>query len=327
MPRWEIRARDKVVRKDAVNWLVALGLALEELGLDASTLTHFGCEPGPERSLVLHDPSSGLSLLLRPASEARVHYGHDNVSRGPARFTLAGGSLDEDTDRVQAPRNDEEHLFGDFGLDDLGDLDDDLTPGGSPMPMRLEMPPPSAANPEEPDAFTLFHSGGHSENARMPPDVAMRLLECGMEIATASSIEAASDQALTVLRQVVAAEGGAVMVLRDGGLHFIATQGPQSGQLRGTTIPRDAGFAGFVVHQGTPLLVPNASADIRHYNETDQRTGYRTRAVLAVPIRDGRNVIHGCLQLVNPPTRFLSWHMEAASSVAVALAESLRAQR
>lgn len=325
MPRWEVRARDRVVRKDAVNWLVALGLVVEELELDASVLTHMACEPGPERSLVLHDPMSGLSFVVRPAADARAVTWEDaptGASRGGARLSLAGAGGSSGLD---ASHGDEEQLFGDFDDLEPEHLDED-TPTSLPRP-AFEMPTPTARAPEESDAFTLFPRGPTSDPARMPPDVAMRLLERGLEIASASTREAASDQAITVLRQIVAADGGAVLVLQGGGLFFLAAQGPQAERVRGTTIPRDAGFAGFVVHQGTPLLVPNATADIRHHTDLDNRTGYRTRAVLAVPIRDGKNVVHGCLQLVNPPTRFLPWHLEAASSVAVALAERLRSQK
>lgn len=320
MPRWEVRARDRVVRKDATNWLVALGLAIDELGLDASLLTHMACEPGPERSLVLADPVTGLSFVVRPASEARAAWDEPSASRGAARLSMADGG--HATGAISQAHEDEEHLFG-----DLDDLEQEPLDEPSTMPRpALDMPAPAARTPEEPDTFSLFPRGG-ADPARMPPDVAMRLLERGLEIAMAPSSEAAADQAITVLRQIVAADGGAVLVIRGGGLAFLAAQGPQAERVRGTTIPRDAGFAGFVVHQGTPLLVPNAAADIRHHSELDTRTGYRTRAVLAVPIRDGKNVVHGCLQLVNPPTRFLPWHLEAASSVAVALAESLRSRK
>jgi transcriptional regulator with GAF, ATPase, and Fis domain len=64
-------------------------------------------------------------------------------------------------------------------------------------------------------------------------------------------------------------------------------------------IASSAGIAGSVFTRGQPLVVNNAEEDARFAKRVDRDTGYRTRSVLAVPIRatNGRNL--GVIQVLN----------------------------
>jgi len=73
---------------------------------------------------------------------------------------------------------------------------------------------------------------------------------------------------------------------------------------QGTTVeeirlPYGKGIAGHVAETGEAVNVPDAYADSRFQREWDQRTGFRTRTVLAVPIRNNRGVTIGVLQVLN----------------------------
>lgn len=59
------------------------------------------------------------------------------------------------------------------------------------------------------------------------------------------------------------------------------------------------GIAGTVAEQRRALNVPDPSADPRFDPTFDQRTGYRTRSLLAVPVKDTRGEVIGVLQLLN----------------------------
>jgi len=63
--------------------------------------------------------------------------------------------------------------------------------------------------------------------------------------------------------------------------------------------PADRGLAGACLRGGAIVNVPDAYADTRFNRAFDERTGYRTRSVLCVPIhgRDGR--ILGVIQVLN----------------------------
>lgn len=63
-------------------------------------------------------------------------------------------------------------------------------------------------------------------------------------------------------------------------------------------VPMDAGFVGHVLRTRRSLNVPDAYEDPRFDRGADQRTGYRTRSVLTVPLGDSDRVF-GVLQALN----------------------------
>lgn len=339
MARWEVRVRDRTVNNEAPNWLVALGLAVAELDLDADVLSRMVCDRREDGSLRVVEPVSGTSYSVRrlvsqvrratptPSSwddrvedifslDASIEPGErPRPKAGAASFRMADG-LDEE----------EQDLDSDAVVPVEDDFFDDWGEPSGESPPPLSMPSPATPRHVENDISSIFDEPTDMrEAARVPMAVTITLLERGMEIAAARRPEEAADLALTVLRQVVSAEAGAVLLTQRGSLLFLTAQGPRSESLRGMSIPLTTGLAGYVATRGEPVMVHNVSADIRHDPNMDLSTGYRTRAMLAVPLKDSRDELHGCLQLLNPPGRFLPWHLEAAQSVAVALAEALRA--
>lgn len=333
MPRWEVRAKDRTVQVEADNWLIALGFAVVELGLDADAMTRMVCDAREDGSLRVREPLSGMILGLHRVrtvvSRAREGW-NDQVEEifdldaqldesvaptaGAARFALA----------------DAEDQPEDLASEDLMiDEDDDFFEGWSQhsgdTPPPLEMPFPRVD--DEMDGVDPFFDDEMdvSLSSYVPPSVQLTLLERGLEIAGARAPEEAADLALTVLRQVIPSEAGRVLVHSRGMLLVLAAQGPRADRLGGATLPANIGLAGFVAARGESLMVNNTSGDIRHDPQWDAMTGYRTKSALTVPLRDARDDVRGCIELLNPPGRFLPWHLEAAQSVAVALAEALRA--
>ena len=59
------------------------------------------------------------------------------------------------------------------------------------------------------------------------------------------------------------------------------------------------GIAGTVVATGEPVVLHDAYADPRFDRSADEKTGYRTRSMLCVPIRNRDRKIVGALQLLN----------------------------
>ena len=347
MPRWEIRAAERITQKDAPNWLVALGLAVEELALDAEAFSRMICDHRNDGLMVIREPIAGLNLTLRrltgssvrPAREAgrwdpsagqvedifELDFGGEEQPapkpRGPARFALADSTDDDDTLPSQ-------HSGNAASAADFDELFDDWGDGGDSLPPPVNMPAPRMGHDSSGiDADALFGTTNPgSADMQLPQHVALALLERGVEIANAPREVDAANLALTVLRQVVPAESGSVLVIGTNGLGFLAVQGPRASELRGASLPLGLGIAGFAVANGKSLIVHNARADIRFFGGMDVRSGYRTQAILAVPLRDARDTLHGCIELLNPPSRFLPWHLEAAQTVAVALAERLRSR-
>lgn len=64
-------------------------------------------------------------------------------------------------------------------------------------------------------------------------------------------------------------------------------------------IPADRGIAGYVASTGKPLNIPDAYQDSRFDPSTDQKTGYRTRNILCLPVFNSSNELIGVTQLIN----------------------------
>lgn len=59
------------------------------------------------------------------------------------------------------------------------------------------------------------------------------------------------------------------------------------------------GVAGWVAETGEPVNIPDAYEDQRFSRDVDQTTGYRTRSILCVPMRDPLGQITGVMQVLN----------------------------
>ena len=67
-------------------------------------------------------------------------------------------------------------------------------------------------------------------------------------------------------------------------------------------IPLGAGIAGQVALTGEIINIPDAYADPRFNREVDKRTGYTTRSILCMPMKDSSERIIGVFQLLNKQT-------------------------
>ena len=82
-------------------------------------------------------------------------------------------------------------------------------------------------------------------------------------------------------------------------MHFHVVDGPQTGDLQRVTVPvNDRSIAGWVAGHRRPALVPDAYRDSRFTPTYDQRTGFRTRSVLCVPLV-AKDRFLGVIQLLN----------------------------
>ncbi len=63
--------------------------------------------------------------------------------------------------------------------------------------------------------------------------------------------------------------------------------------------PADRGLAGYVVKTGEPLNIPDAYNDPRFNPDIDKETGYRTKTILCMPIKNNNQEIIGAFQVLN----------------------------
>lgn len=67
-------------------------------------------------------------------------------------------------------------------------------------------------------------------------------------------------------------------------------------------LPIGRGAIGFVARTGRPLRLRDAYNDPRFDPSIDQRTGYRTKSVLCVPISNAEGTVLGAIQVINKTT-------------------------
>ncbi len=136
---------------------------------------------------------------------------------------------------------------------------------------------------------------------------------------TASSLDELLQEALHVSLEVVNADAGTLYLYnpeRDT-LVFRYVVGEKAAELVGTEIPADKGVAGEVFREGQPKITEDVRLEERHLKDVDQRTGYRTRNMVTVPLRDVEGKPIGVLQALNKRDgEFTQYDMETLSIVA-----------
>ena len=63
--------------------------------------------------------------------------------------------------------------------------------------------------------------------------------------------------------------------------------------------PADKGLAGYVVKTGEPLNIQDAYSDPRFNPDVDKETGYKTKTILCLPIKNNNHEIIGAFQVLN----------------------------
>lgn len=112
------------------------------------------------------------------------------------------------------------------------------------------------------------------------------------------------DQVLTTVleevRHLLAVAACSVWLVEPGTGDLICQQatGPQKEAVRGWRLAPGRGIAGWVAHSGKSLIVPDAHADVRHFNGVERRIHLDLRSILTVPLRVKRGVI-GVIQVLD----------------------------
>ena len=106
---------------------------------------------------------------------------------------------------------------------------------------------------------------------------------------------------LDVAKTLTKAERGTLFLVdeKTDEIWSLIAQGMEQQEIR---LPRGRGIAGHVALTGDIVNIPDAYADDRFNPEVDKRTGFRTRNILALPIRNKTGKIIAALQLLNKAT-------------------------
>lgn len=74
-------------------------------------------------------------------------------------------------------------------------------------------------------------------------------------------------------------------------------------ELEYTRVPVSKGLVGYAVRTGESIIIDDAYEDERFNQEVDRKTGYRTKAILVIPIKNNEGKILGAYQAINKMTK------------------------
>jgi adenylate cyclase len=124
------------------------------------------------------------------------------------------------------------------------------------------------------------------------------LLLLSRQVAALDSLDAVLDTLVSAAVEEIGAERGALFLDDDetGELYTHVATGLGSRQIR---LLNNLGIAGAVFHSGVGEIVSDAYADPRFHRDIDEQTGFTTRSILCVPVRNAKGETIGVAEMLN----------------------------
>lgn len=127
-----------------------------------------------------------------------------------------------------------------------------------------------------------------------------RLLEISSLLNSTLELDALLGQIMASAAELTGAETSSLLLLDEAAGELtveVATGEPGEAVVR-ERVPAGQGIAGWVVENGEPLLVEDPKSDPRFYGGIDEKTGFETRNILAVPMTTRERTI-GVIEVIN----------------------------
>ncbi|MCS7185350.1 MAG: GAF domain-containing sensor histidine kinase [Armatimonadetes bacterium] len=147
---------------------------------------------------------------------------------------------------------------------------------------------------------------------------------------TSARLDELMQEVLKIALDVVNADAGTLYLYNPerNTLVFRYVIGEKANELMGMEIPADKGIAGEVFQTGQAKITEDVATELSHLQEVDQRTGYRTRNMVTVPLRDIEGKPIGALQALNKRDGdFDEFDMETLSIVATLAGTAIETTR
>lgn len=149
-------------------------------------------------------------------------------------------------------------------------------------------------------------------------EMAAELYQACDQVVNAPDPLFALDELLGRLVTVIGSQDGSVLQQdpETGELVFILVHGELQQELPGRRIPGDAGVAGWVADNRTPVIVNEPRQDWRFSFQVDEEFAFLTQSIMCLPLEDGERLL-GVMELVNKePAKFSETDQVLASMFA-----------
>ncbi|WP_459555875.1 sigma-54 interaction domain-containing protein [Lacunimicrobium album] len=136
------------------------------------------------------------------------------------------------------------------------------------------------------------------EQSRITQSMTEELLRISLKLSEYTDTESLLNQLAREATQLMKADRASIFVW-DPKRHELDASpalGVDSGKLK---LPDDKGIVGEVIQTGQSILVDDVTIDKRFDRSVDLKTGYRTRNILCVPLRNQSGKIIGAFELIN----------------------------
>ncbi|MEQ8664227.1 MAG: GAF domain-containing protein [Rhodospirillales bacterium] len=177
-------------------------------------------------------------------------------------------------------------------------------------PRSRTEPPQAAANESvaeaPPSAATIDPDAEPAENPHVRHDLGMEqklrqmevLLNVSRRVAAVDSLDEILRTLVEITTDELDADRG-TLFLNDPLTDELYSRVAQGSFQREIRILNDSGVAGAVFQTGEGLTIDDAYADDRFNHTVDQATGYKTKTIVAAPVRTVKGEVIGVIQILN----------------------------
>lgn len=126
------------------------------------------------------------------------------------------------------------------------------------------------------------------------------MIEIGKALTSSLEVHAVLETIMKQVDRLIKPKAWSLLLLDEASseLSFEIAVSPVAEQLKGVTLKQGEGIAGWVAQHGIPLLIPDVREDSRFATHFDERLSYKTRSIVAVPLKIHERVI-GVIELIN----------------------------
>ncbi|MCC6646009.1 MAG: GAF domain-containing protein [Polyangiaceae bacterium] len=124
------------------------------------------------------------------------------------------------------------------------------------------------------------------------------LLEVGAAIGAGARLDDVLELILAKARDALGADRATLYLVEEASGDLVSRI-PVGDRVEAIRVPAGRGVSGAVVKKGAPVRVKDAYRDRRFLRMFDKLTGYRTRTILSVPMRNHQKRVIGVLQALN----------------------------
>ena len=139
---------------------------------------------------------------------------------------------------------------------------------------------------------------GADKGLKTPPWQHQMLVELGKVIVSEIDMDTLFEVIVNQTRELMETEGCSVFIF-DKEKNRLWSRVSTDLKKDEISLPSDQGIAGWVFQHQKPLLIDDAYADPRFYQEVDRKTGFRTRNILCLPLINRYRECIGTLQIFN----------------------------